>query len=366
MKCVGCGRFERRNLWTCPECGTAMTGGVVFVTGISGSGVGEYLLNVAAEATKPGHAHVFKVHDVGRLMKEHAEADQPDINWNQILDADRTALRHLRALAFQEIGHHVELAQDTLHIIDLHLCFRWYSYLTRGFDPQLLDDFRPFVRCFVNVIEDLPKVHNRLATTAWGEREILELLVWRDEELLLSELFADACGRVDRFAIARGEPPTILERLIWHPEMKRVYLSFPITNIQNDDEAREEIEGFRDALREFLVVFDPYACKDYDETYKRPEMKALRKQVGEATVDRDYRFIDQAHAVVVYFPRKVTSKGVDSEMNHALRTGKPIYLYSPEDPGGGPFAVAPSHFRTDPGEYLELLKQELSPVGGLG
>ena len=166
---------------------------------------------------------------------------------------------------------------------------------------------------------------------------------------------------VDGFIGIRSEPPEVIERLIWHPEMQRVYLSFPITNIINDEAAREEIRTFRDRIREFLIVFDPYACRDYDETYSLPEMQALQKEVGETTVERDFRFIDQANAVVVYFPRKVFSKGVDAEMNHARKTGKPIFLYSPEELGGGPFAVPPSHYRSDSAEFVELLKRELGP-----
>ena len=155
----------------------------------------------------------------------------------------------------------------------------------------------------------------------------------------------------------------MLERIIWHPEVPRVYLSFPITAIQDDRPAREEIGQFRDRLREFAVVFDPYASKDYDETYTRSEMLALRREIGDVTRLRDQRFIDQAEAVVVYYPKKVASKGVDAEMLHAHKTGKPIYLYCPEDLGGGPFAVPPSHSRSDPEEYLTLLRNNLSPKG---
>jgi hypothetical protein len=90
-------------------------------------------------------------------------------------------------------------------------------------------------------------------------------------------------------------------------------------------------------------------------------MAALRKQVGEATEERDSRFIDQAEGVVVYYPRKVHSKGVDAEMNHARRTGKPIFLYCAEDLGGGPFAVPPSHFRTSADALVDLLKTEFVP-----
>jgi adenylate kinase len=336
-----------------------MEGGVVFVTGISGSGVADYMMEVLNEAKKPEHNHEVCLHDIGQIMKRFAEDDDPDVNWDYINNADERVRRFLRTLAFQELTYIVRSNLKVLHIVDLHICFRWYAYLTSGFEPHILDAFVPHVRCFVNIIEDLSKVHERLRATSWGDRKILELLIWRDEELFLTNLLADTFGRVDCFAIARGEPASTVERLIWHPGIKKVYLSFPITNIQGDHKASREIEIFRDRIREFLIVFDPYACKDYDETYQKPEMRTLRKEVGEATIERDFRFINQADAVVAYYPRKVSSKGVDAEMNHARRIGKPIFLYCPENPGGGPFAVPPSHFRSDPNDFITLLREKL-------
>ena len=362
MKCGSCGRLVRKNLWVCPECSAALKGGVVFVTAVSGSATGDYMGKVLQQAN--AHGHPSDLHDIGIEMRRHATEHEPDVQWDAILDADEGVRRYLRALAFKDLTHDIKMNPEVVHLVDLHLSFRWRAYLTKGFEPHILEQFVPYVRCFVNLIEDLPKIKERLSATAWGDREILELLVWRDEELFLTNLFAETCGRVDSYAIAAAEPPSMLERLIWHPEVKRVYLSFPITALRgrpDGEAALREVEAFRDRMREFLVVFDPFACRDYDETYAREEMKALRKQVGEATEERDYRFIDQANAVVVYFPRMVSSKGVDAEMNHARRTGKPIYLYAPEKPREGPFVVPPKQVRSNPDEFIELLKAELPP-----
>ncbi len=354
MQCRNCGFFERKNVWKCTNCQHEMKGGIVFVTGISGSGTEEYLKAVVDAAHK--HGHDVELHDIGEIMYGYAKDDDPNVRWERILDADEKARRHLRALAFQKLAHDINSKPDVLHIVDLHLCFRWRAYLTKGFEPHLLEQFRPFVRCFINVIADLSKVHDRLRSLSWGERNILGLLIWRDEELFLTDLFAEVSGRVMSLTIATTEPPAMLEKLIWHPDIKTVYLSFPITNLK-DENAKKEIEQFRDEIREFLVVFDPYASKDFDETYKRPEMKALKREVGDITEERDYRFIDQAEAVVVYFPVKVPSTGVDAEMNHARRTGKPIFMYSPEDRGPLPFVVPASHFRAKREEYVDLLKE---------
>ena len=360
MICPSCKAELRRNVWSCPECGKPLPGGVVFVTGISGSSVGATLGSVMKGAE--AHGHRVRSHDVGSLMESHARENEPELSWDRILDASPRVLRYLRALALQDIIHAVSSDGESLHLVDLHLSFRWKAFLTRGFEPYLLRAFIPSTRCFINVVEDLPKIQDRLQKTSWGKREILELLIWRDEELLLADLFADVCGRVPSYAVASGEPPEVLEGLIWHPERKRVYLSFPITAILNDQGALTEIESFRDEIRSFLMVFDPYACRDYDETYRREEMKALRPQVGETTMERDFRFIDQAEAVVVYYPKKVASKGVDSEMRHAVETGKPVFLYCPEDLGGGPFQPPADHVSADRGEFLRLLREKLATV----
>ncbi len=358
MKCPHCGTRQEHNTWKCTSCGESIEGGIVFVTSISGSGTDEIMQSVVRMAKGEGKKVILQ--DVGELMRKYAKRDDPDVSWDRILDASPRVLRLLRALAFQEISNSIESNFDTLHIIDLHLCFRWKVYLTNGCEPYILSRFIPHVRCFINIIEDLSKIQSRLEETSWQKREILELLIWRDEELFLTDLFAGICGRVDSYAVASGEPISEIYRMIWHPEVRKVYLSFPITGIIDDEEARKEIEQFRDIIREFLVVFDPYVSKDYDETYQRDEMKALRKEVGETTVDRDYRFIDQADAVVVYYPRRVASKGVDSEMRHAIDIGTPIYLYSPEDLGGGPFQPIAQHISHNTEEFVSFLRKNLS------
>jgi hypothetical protein len=360
MQCTKCGHIERGNSWHCSECGVEIPGGVIFVTGISGSGIRIFLDRMVENAEK--HGHTTMRHDIGHIMHKHAEVDRLNVQWEKILDAEPIAFGLLRALAFQEVAYQVNSNPRTLHIIDLHLSFRWKAHLTQGFAPHILEPFRSHARLFINVLEDLVKVQERLMEMSWGKREILELLVWRDEELFLADLYADICGLERSYAIAAAEPPSILENLIWHPDLNKVYLSFPITKLVEDPDAHKEVRDFRDSIREFLIVFDPWAIKDYDETYKRPEMKLLRPEIGDVTEERDYRFIDQADALVAYYPRNVSSKGVDAEMRYAHKTGKPIFLYKP-DLGEelGPFVVPPSHSSDDPNVFLKLLRTKLGP-----
>jgi hypothetical protein len=360
MKCQICGQSNRKSLWKCHDCGSKIEGGVVFVTGISGAQSEEYLTKVKNEALK--HGHKVDVIDVGETMKRFAEEDDPDVQWDHILEAQESVVRNLRAQVFQDLVNKITSNPDTVFIVDLHLCFRWHPYLTKGFEPHILSKFMPYVRCFINLIPDISQVQDNLKETSWGSRKLVELLIWRDEELFLTDIFANICDRVCSFAVVSKEPPTLIERLIWHPEMKRVYLSFPITSILGNELLMNEIFSFRDRLRDFLVVFDPYASKDYDDTYKKPEMKAVRNEVGAVTKIRDFRFIDQANAIVVYFPKKVESKGVDAEMNHARNTGKPIYLYCPEEIKSGPFQVTPDHFFSNQDSLIQMLQETLVSI----
>jgi hypothetical protein len=362
MLCPNCGHTDTGNVWTCPQCGAHIPGGIVLVTGIAGSNAAAILREVAREAKDDGHA--VRVHDIGELMKHHAEHDQTGVEWDRILDVSPRFLRLLRALAFADVERVIADYPECLHIVDIHLCFRWYAYLAPGFRPYLIRAFMPHVRLLVNIIQDLDVVQKHLEGTAWGVRPILELLFWRDEERFLTDVYAGMCGGVTSYAVSAAEPPSVIERLIWHPQMKQVYLSFPMTAIQKDMELKQEIVDFRDEIRGFLIVFDPASCLDYNRTYERPDMRVVREQIGQTTIERDFRYIDQADAVVVYFPKNVPSKGVDAEMRYAFESGKPVYHYCPEKYDYGPFQPVAARTSNNRNEYVALLRRELGAKGG--
>lgn len=360
MVCANCENNETGLSWVCANCGEELIGGVVLVTGISGSGVRKFLSKVIEKADE--HGHPYMRHDIGHIMEKDASDSHAQVQWGKILDADEEALKLLRALSFREVAHQTALNPNHLHLVDLHLSFRWRPHLTKGFEPHIMDPFRSRVRLVVNALEDLMEVQERLSPTSWGKRKIRDLLYWRDEELFLADLYADMAGLERSYAIAVKEPPEMLERLIWHPEFKKVYLSSPMTALQDEPALLEEVDAFWARIQEFLIAFNPGAINDYDATYSDTEMSLVQWEVGDVTVERDYRFIDQADAVVVYYPKFVQSEGVVAEMRHAHKTGKDIYLYQPEKVDVGPFIVPPKHTGYDPNEFYELLKTELAPI----
>jgi hypothetical protein len=289
-------------------------------------------------------------------MEEFAREFDPNINWDRILDRPEEELRFRRAQAFVETRQRILNAPADLHLLACHLTFRWRAYLTRGLDPHLLSGIADRLRLFLTVVDGVNEVHARLVKTDWGDRKRLQVAVSRDEEVFFTGLLADIFKR-PHYIVARQEPASNMAQLVLAPWRPRVYLSFPITALKDAPEgesAQEEVRLVRDSLRQWAVVFDPLAVRDYDLTYQVPEMKEIAQELGEQTEQRDFRFIDQSEILIAFFPKAVPSKGVDAELRHARTTGKMIYLCYPKK-GGGPFNITPDYFAASRDELLDLI-----------
>lgn len=209
-------------------------------------------------------------------------------------------------------------------------------------------------------MDGVNEVHSRLEKTDWADRKRLEVAVSRDEEVFFTGLLADVFKR-PHYIVGRQEPADNMAQLVLAPWRPRIYLSFPITALKDDSEGKssqERIRFVRDSLRQWAVVFDPLAIRDYDLTYQVPEMKEIAQELGEQTEQRDFRFIDQSGIVVAFFPKPVPSKGVDAELRHAHTTGKMIYLCYP-GASGGPFSVRPDYHAASEDQLIDLVHSHL-------
>jgi len=349
-----CGHGNSPYAQMCERCSTGLNGGVVFSSGQSGTAQHEWLAQLQQAVQRKEQCYL---HDVGETMEEFARQFDSYINWDRILDRTENELRFRRAQAFGEITHKVLNGPADIHLLACHVIFRWNAFLTRGLDPHLLAPLQDNLRMFLTVIDGVNEVHRRLSVTDWGDRKRLQLALWRDEEVFITGLLADLFRR-PHYVISREEPADNMADLILRPWRPRVYFSFPITAFvgQPDEQwARAEIESVRDAIRQWAVVFDPYAIKDYDLTYQVPEMSEIAKELGEQTEQRDYRFIDQSEILIAFFPKAAPSKGVEAELRHARTTGKIIYLCYPQQTGG-PFSISPDYLASSKEEFLNLIR----------
>ena len=320
----------------------------ILVTGISGSGRTEYIKKFKDYCKRKGVK--VQILDVGDMMFEAAEKLEMPVSPEKILDLPPTTLKTLRATVFERLLSMSESLENA--VVSSHACFRWKKYLTPGFDFYYLERLNPDL--YITIIDSVQDIRARLdKTEQWaGKLSLKEILVWREEEVFTTEMLANI-RRKPFYTVARRQPSETLYKLVFKPEMKKVYLSFPITYLSSQPEKMAEIRSFRDKLRKYFVVFDPLTIKDMElkkylseaeksgkedfvmETdagkavFKASEVQDVLADLSDQTVIRDYKLIDQSDYVIVYYPTKLVSPGVLSEMHYGYTNNKKVYAVFP-------------------------------------
>jgi adenylate kinase len=324
----------------------------VICTGVSGTERREYLAEVAALARERGHGEV-PIFDLREAMFEIARDVGEPVEEETILDMFPRALVLLRAAALEKISALcAEARRHHAWIINTHAVFRWRNTLISGFDPHYLTRLQPDL--FVTITSGVRTVRERLRQyPRWEDISYSDLLYWREEEQFATEEMA-RIHRKPQYLLGRQAPPEVLYRLMFQPQMKRAYLSYPMTSV---DPTRERgLEPFKARLLERLAVFDP---ADVDDLVLEDDPEHLHHggsaqavgallssghfsdrdlhHISDQIVFRDYKLIAQADMVVVYYDIPVPSPGVVSEMNYALHIGKRVYGVWLPDSDPSPF-----------------------------
>ena len=312
--------------------------------------------------------------NVGKMMY----SEGPDIRPGRILDLPLSRLASLRRAAFKDIIAETAPADDHPDvIINTHATFRWRHGLFSAFDFDQMAKFQPDI--FICLLDNIEMVHHRLHAEHEIDATLKDCMVWREEEILATELLANAMGCSDQFYIlSRGRQADTHEtclRLVTRPDMKKVYPSFPMSHVVDMPDVLDEIARFRDALAEHFITFDP---ADVDEkllldraieaaktgqdwidvtphAYGGRDGQELRVRVREVLdiagdVDgqiymRDFKLIDQSDMIVSLVPELPggmpgLSSGVERELQHAWEHTKEVYVvWKP--------AKAPSPFITE-------------------
>ena len=307
----------------------------VLFTGISGSERG----NVAEELAAYCSAHGIQVgvFDVGKTIFEIIAEQQLSISDGRILDVDTNLLKALRVAACERILRRLEPYEHAF--ISIHLTFRWRNQLLPGFNYSDIMKLQPDE--YVNVVDNLKEIHDRLNQSKEWERKptLSDLNTWLDEEDFITRTLADFQQK-PCWVVARDHYVENLNKLVFEPKARKMYLSYPITTIRAEKpELLDVIQGFGQELTARYVVFDPLHIKDMElahatEHPDRAGELALDleeldedtvQQIKHRTVTRDYRFIEQSDFVVVYYPTDKLSPGVISEMIYAHTRNKSVY-----------------------------------------
>ncbi|HNQ24863.1 MAG TPA: AAA family ATPase [Phycisphaerae bacterium] len=298
-----------------------------------------------------GHGHEVTLVNVG----EHMYAEAPDVVPGRILDLPRNRLNTLRRSVFKDV---LALARTGVNLlINTHATFRWKHGLFHGYDHHQIAALDPDL--YVVLVDNVDAVHERLQREHDVPHTLKDILVWREEEVVVTEAMGEAVsGHGQVYIVSRANERITAEsvyRLMFEPQRKRVYPSFPITHVLDLPDVLAEIEAFRDTLAEHFITFDPADMDEKrllfeaGEAAKRGEDhvaivangRPIRLPVREITevardIDaqiyaRDFKMIDQSDIIVSYIPalptgRPVLSSGVERELQHAHENTKEVYI----------------------------------------
>ncbi len=330
------------------------------VTGQVGMDKKAYLESVRAFAGEQGEP--IELFHIGDLMYSEAK----DVKPGRILDLPLSRLNSLRRAAFKDAIMGARGIDNV--IVNTHATFRWRHGLFSAFDFDQIKAFEPDL--FICLVDNIEVVHERLHGEHVIDATLKDLMVWREEEILATELMSQAVPGSRFYIVSRGRHATTertMFRLVTRPELKTVYPSFPMSHVVGMPDVQAEIDQFRDALAEHFITFDPGdvdekllldravdAAKngqdffDHEVLQLGGEAKAnakgaapIRMKTREVLdiagdIDgqiymRDFKLIDQADMIVSLVPELPggtpgLSSGVERELQHAFEHAKEVYV----------------------------------------
>ncbi len=326
------------------------------ITGQVGMDKKPYLDRVRDFAGQQGES--LEIYNVGDIM--YAEA--PDVRPGKILDLPISRLNSLRRAAFKDVI--AESAGKPNIIVNTHATFRWRHGLFSAFDYDQIEKLDLDV--FICLVDNIEVVHHRLHADHVIDATLKDCMVWREEEILATELMAKAVKGSQFYILSRGrhaETVRSLFRLVCRPDMRKVYPSFPMSHVVDMPDVLAEIDRFRAQLAGHFITFDP---GDVDEKLlldraiaaakegrmelevsphsfggSRVSREPIRVRVREVLdiagdIDgqiymRDFKLIDQSDMIVSYIPELPggvpgLSSGVERELQHAFEHTKEVYV----------------------------------------
>ncbi|OHB62563.1 MAG: hypothetical protein A2Y76_03085 [Planctomycetes bacterium RBG_13_60_9] len=308
-----------------------------------------YLEEVCRLARQDGREIVLC--SVGDMM--YAEA--PDIAPGRILDISLKRLHSLRRSVFKDIVIEAHRAPNL--IVNTHATFRWRHGLFPAVD---FDQMRQLnTDMYVCLIDGVAAMHQRLVDEHVVEHSLKDLIVWREEEIISTEMLCKGINdKIPFHCLARGSEHSTAEtfyRLVFQRHLKRAYLSFPMTAVARIEAVTKEIRGFRRRMKQSFICFDPGDLEeahlpivarqarqqglDFIEVTVAgqsirldvEEVLQIERDINSQIYARDFLLIDQADMIVSFVPalpdgRAAISSGVERELQHAHEAAKEVYV----------------------------------------
>ncbi len=322
---------------------------IIVVTGMVGIDKKSYLERVCEYAG--GEGRQVLLCNVGDMM--YAEA--PDIAAGKILDISMKRLSSLRRSVFKDI---IAKSQDAENlIVNTHATFRWRHGLFPAVD---FDQMRQLdADMYICLIDGVIALHTRLLDEHAIQHTLKDLIVWREEEMISTEMLCKGIDdNIPFYCLARGTEAETVEtfyKLVFADQGKRTYLSFPMTAVGDMKDDRRRIDEFRRFMKQLFICFDPgdleeaslphYARRaeeeglDFVETtafgrkvrLDLKEVRQIERDINSQIYARDFMLIDQSDMIISFIPampdgRAAISSGVERELQHAHEAAKEVYV----------------------------------------
>ena len=318
-------------------------------TGQVGVDKGPFLDEVKQIARQNGKD--LEVFHVGKMMYKEA----PDVPAGRILNLPITRLNSLRRAVFKEILRQADAHEHV--IVNTHATFRWRHGLFAAFDFDQMKAFNADL--YVTLLDNAENVHQRLVQDHDVDHTLKDIMVWREEELLATEILANIARGYGHFAmLSRGRNKTTaltMYRMIMEPQRKKVYLSFPMSHVMDLPDILNQIEKFKADINEHFTTFDPgdvdefmlhmMALKALEEgrttmevqtpqgaiQLKTAEVAQISSDIMGQIYARDFKMIDQSDMIISLIPelpngKPALSSGVERELHHAFEGGREVYV----------------------------------------
>lgn len=322
---------------------------IIIVTGMVGIDKKSYLQRVCQIADTNGKEVLLC--NVGDKMYKEA----PDVPAGKILDIPLKRLHLLRRSVFKDIIVQSKTAANL--IVNTHATFRWKHGLFPAVDFDQMRELNADM--YICLIDSVTALHARLQAEHSVEHTLKDLIVWREEEIICTEMLCKGINdKIPFYCLSRGsdnETTEMLYRLIFEKETRRVYLSFPMTAVSDMEDVKKEINKFRKTMKQYFTCFDPGDLEESHLPQKAKEAQAagleyieadamgqevrldphevcqIERDINSQTYARDFLLIDQAEMIISFIPsyadgRAAISSGVERELQHAHEAAKDVYV----------------------------------------
>jgi hypothetical protein len=264
-------------------------------------------------------------------------------------------LNSLRRSVFKDIITRARKAPNL--IVNTHATFRWRHGLFPAVDFDQMHQIDADM--YICLIDGITALHKRLIDEHTIEHSLKDLIVWREEEIICTEMLCKGVNEaVPFYCVARGTERQTTEmfcELIFSERAEKAYLSFPMTAVFDMEDVKKEIDEFRRQMKQLFVCFDP---GDLEEAYlpqiahlaaeqgldyievsvlnrkvrlSLNEVLQIERDINSQTYARDFMLIDQSDMIISFVPtladgRAAISSGVERELQHAHEAAKEVYV----------------------------------------